>query len=371
MNVPRLVALCLWSLAALRGFGADPFAERATWLNVAEVLAAPDGDGFRLARVPSAVREKLNAAAQLRSFSPAGVELRFQLAGPEARVTLKYVEDRAPRTRGAPVLAEVWHGDFFLRTVVLRTEWTEIVVGPPKNLPELRQAAAANAGRFDPAVVRIVFPHGTEVRIKDVLGDVRPPRPEQLPRGRYLAYGSSITQGYDAARPSEPYPAQLARLLGADGINLGFGASAFLEPAMADWIASRQDWDAATFELGVNLIGRMPAEEFRARVRYFLSAVVPAHPAAWIFVTDLLPSFRDLAPNAKLAEYRAIVREEVARLNSPRVVHLPGESFVLPAGGLGADLLHPEAAGFTAIARRFLAAMREMSVRPKVSASAR
>lgn len=56
-----------------------------------------------------------------------------------------------------------------------------------------------------------------------------------------LAYGSSITNGALAVRPGDLYPARVARTLGVDHFNLGFGGGARLEPEMADWIAGRND----------------------------------------------------------------------------------------------------------------------------------
>lgn len=364
----RCIAAICCTLAAIR-LGAAPsvgdFQALAGigWHNVAEIEAAEDG-GFRLSRVPREVREQLNPAARLRAYSPAGAELRFNLAGQRAAVTLKYVEDRAARTRGNPVLVEVWLGDYLLKTVALRPDWTEIAVSKPANLALLQRASAGASRRFDPALIRLALPHGTEVRVQRVEGEVSPPRDDQVPARRYLAYGSSITHGYDSVRPGDAYPARVARLLGAEQINLGFGAGAFLEAAMADWIARRQDWDFASFELGVNVLSRLDATEFRKRVRYFLGTVAAAHPAKWIFVIDIFGSSRDLTGDPRQAAFRAIVAEEVRGLASPRVVHVDGRTLLGPHGDLGADLLHPSPDGFAEIAAQLAARMRGCLDRP-------
>jgi lysophospholipase L1-like esterase len=345
---------------AARPDAAAPFANVA-WHNVGEIVPVPasDGGGFRLQRVPAAVREHLNPAAQKGSACPAGVELRFNLVGAQAKVILCYVDARSAHRRTAPVFVEVRQGDFLVRTVVLHEEWTEVLIERPKLEALLVAGAARERVGFDAGLVRVVFPHGVEVRVQAIEGDVAPPRADQVPARRLLAYGSSITQGYDSVRPGDPYPARLARMLRVDALNLGFGSGAFLEPQMADWIAARSDWDFAVLELGVNLLSRVPADEFRSRVRYFLTRIAAAHPTKRIWVVDQFLSFRDLNGSAKQAEFRTIVREVVAELALPEVRHIDGRSLLTEPTGLGADLLHPSPEGFAEIARNL--ALRMLS----------
>lgn len=351
--------------AAARADAADPFANVA-WHNVAEIAPVPasDGGGFRLQRVPAAVREHLNPAAQKGSACPAGVELRFNLVGAQAKVILCYVDARSAHRRTAPVFVEVRQGDFLVRTVMLREDWTEVLIERPKLEALLIAGTARERTGFDADLVRVVFPHGVEVRVQAIEGEVAPPRPEQLPGGRFLVYGSSITQGYDSVRPGDPYPARLARAMRLDAFNLGFGSGAFLEPQMADWIAARSDWDFAVLELGVNLLSRVSADEFRQRVRTFLTRIAAAHPAKKIWVVDQFFSFRDLSGSAKQAEFRTIVREVVAELALPEVRHVDGRSLLTEPTGLGADLLHPAPEGFAEIARNLAIRMRSSASAP-------
>jgi lysophospholipase L1-like esterase len=353
-----LFGLMVGCASATGPLAVSPLLPGVGWHNVEEIEAT-EHDGFRLSRVPREVRERLNPAARLRAYSPTGAELRFNLNGERTTIVLKYVEDRAPRTRGAPVLAEVWWGDYLLRTVALQQTWTEIEIKKPANFALIEQAAANPSRRYAPDLVRVALPHGTEVRVQRVTGDISSPRPEQLPARRYLAYGSSITHGYDGVRPGDSYPARVAQRLGVEPINLGFGAGAHLEAEMADWIARRHDWDFASFELGVNMLSRFEADEFRRRVRYFLSTVAAAHPEKWIFVIDIFGSFRDLAADPRQAAFREVVAEEARRLGSARVVHVDARSLLGPHGALGADLLHPSPDGFEEIAAQLSMRMRD------------
>lgn len=315
--------------------------------------------GWKLNRLPAALRPKLNEGAQKRSWSPAGAEIRFNLQGPEARVLLRKIENRGETVRHLPVLVEVCHGDFLVDWVVVGPGWTEITVRVPEKR-DLLARAAAGPRRFSPELIRILLPGLPDIEFGGVTGDVAPARPEQIPVRNYLAYGSSITNGAFAVRPGELYPARVARALGTDHFNLGFGSGAHLEPEMADWLAGRGDWDFASLEMGINLAGRLSAEEFAARVAGFLPRIVAAHPDKYIFCIDLFTGHGDFLDNPKYPAFRRVVREAVARINSPRVVHCDGRKLLSRASGLTLDISHPSSDGFEEIAAELLKIMRPL-----------
>ena len=323
--------------------------------NVDHVEANPGGDGFRLSRVPRAVWEKMNAMGKTRSFAAAGAELRFNLVGSEARVFLRYVENRGGKAQGWPVLAELYQGAFLMRCIEFRETWTEIVIRRPSNLAKLSEEAMPRGpGGFDSSLVRLALPYMPETQLLRIDGEIAPPRPDQVPTRSYLAYGSSITHGSYALRSGETYPAQVGRALGVNVFNLGFGAAAYLEPEMADWIASRQDWDFATLELGVNLLRPITTDEFARRVDRFLKPIVAAHPTRPIFVIDIFTSGKDLEADPKRAEFRRVVRDAVGALRSKHVRHLEGRRLLTRTSGLCFDLLHPSADGFNEISDRLV-----------------
>ncbi len=317
------------------------------------------GEGFRMSRVPRSVWEKMNAMGKTRSFAAAGAELRFNLVGPDARVFLRFVENRGGKAQGWPVLAELYQGGFLMRCIAFGPTWTEIVIKKPANLPKLSaEAAGRGRGGFDPALVRLALPYMPETQILRIDGDITPARPEQVPALSYLAYGSSITHGSYALRTGETYPAQVARALGVDVFNLGFGAAAFLEPEMAEWIASRRDWDFATLELGVNLLRPITTAEFARRVEIFLGRIASARPSRPLFVIDIFTSGKDLEADPKRGEFRQVVRDAVAKLNSEHVRHLEGRSLFTATTGLCFDLLHPSSDGFNEIADHITAELQ-------------
>ncbi|MSU49952.1 MAG: hypothetical protein EXS37_12845 [Opitutus sp.] len=327
--------------------------------NVDHVEPNPGGDGFRLSRVPPEVWTKLNAMGKTRAFAAAGAELRFNLVGPEARVFLRFVENRGGKAQGWPVLAELYQGGFLMRCVDFRETWTAIVIKQPSNLAKMvEESAGRGADGFDPALVRLALPYMPETQILRIEGDIAPPRADQVPARSYLAYGSSITHGSYALRAGETYPAQVGRALDVNVFNLGFGAAAFLEPEMAQWLARRRDWDFATLELGVNLLRPISTEEFARRAHTFLHTIVAAHPQRPIFVIDIFTSSKELEANPKRTEFRQVVRDTVAQLKSNHVRHLDGRRLFTRTTGLCFDLLHPSSDGYNEIASRLTAELQ-------------
>jgi len=75
-----------------------------------------------------------------------------------------------------------------------------------------------------------------------------------------VIYGSSVAQGAGAARPGMPYGAMLARWLGLDFVNLGFGGAGKAEPEVVELVASL---DACCFVLDLGKsYGWQPKEVF-------------------------------------------------------------------------------------------------------------
>jgi hypothetical protein len=150
---------------------------------------------------------------------------------------------------------------------------------------------------------------------------------------------------------------RLAQHLGVDLVNLGLGGGANCERAMADYIASRNDWNLAVFEIGINMLPRkdITTEEFRGRVRFFLQRTAKSNPDRWIFCTDMFTFVPEVNPGLRRhGEFRRIVREEVEALDLPRLFHVDGRSLLRDPSGLSSlDLIHPSPHGMEQIAHKF------------------
>jgi len=316
--------------------------------NVEELIPAADGEALSMTRIPNELRESLNDSAKMAALYPAGGEVRFNLQGDSAAVTL--------RAEAGPSVLEVFRGPFLFSWHVVQPGETRIEVSQLQSTQVLQKISRKQDLPFDPGLVRVILPYSQPVQLVGIEGETSTPNDSQVPRRRILTYGSSITHGSSAIRPTGTYAMRLAQSLGFDLINLGFGGGAHCEPQLADYIADRNDWDLATLELGINMVYRpeFTVEEFRRRVEYFVSRIVEAHPDKWVFCTDMFTFAADLGANpARNAEFRRVVREVVRQIGSPRLVHLDGRRLLSSIPGLTVDLVHPSPQGMEEIAYRF------------------
>ena len=307
--------------------------------NVAETQAV--NGGARLQRVPEHVRNRLNEAAQMRVMQPDNCEIRFVSDSAESHVTLS--------SQGETDVT-VFHGAFDGRERhVIGPEPTTICLRSPDRLAKLDRRWWADQP-FAPGVRRIIFGgrRRDPVMLHDVQGQgIRPPRPEELPKIKYLAYGTSITHGFDCEGPHLSYVAQTAWHLKTDLINLGVGGSCHCEAAFADYIGNRTDWNIASLALSVNMQG-FGLDEFQKRVQYMVNTVAGADTGRPVACITLYPYYRDWQisePDAQFGgtpeQYRQSLRDVVAKCAAPNVHLIEGPEVLTNIGGLTADLLHP------------------------------
>ncbi len=313
--------------------------ENVEFHNVAEVQSSKQHPGVRLQRVPEQVRLKLNPGAQMRMLQPDGMEIRFLFDGPCCRVTL---------SSEGETKVTVFHGLFDGRQrFLIGRQAQTIEINRPVLLDKLRSKEKM---AFSPMVTRLLLggPQRDPVWFHGIEGEnIRPPEPQDLPATCYLAYGTSITHGFDAEGPHLTYVAQTARILGADLINLGVGGAAQCEKELADYIASRTDWDFASLELSVNMID-FPLPEFRGRVEYMVNKVAAANPERIILCITLYPFFLDFGLQPPGANYKAdpeafrqALREIVAGCQYPNVHLVEGPEILSSIFNLTVDLIHP------------------------------
>ena len=97
-----------------------------------------------------------------------------------------------------------------------------------------------------------------------------------------IAYGDSITQGYDALYPSETYASRLADMLDLTLINKGLGGATFT-PALACAENGHSD-GCILVAYGTNDWRHLSEESFRKNAAAFLDAIEAHYPASEIFV---------------------------------------------------------------------------------------
>lgn len=217
---------------------------------------------------------------------------------------------------------------------------------------------ALKPSRFATDVWRVLFDGLTLLHGIDRMGcQLRPPRADEKPRVRWLAYGSSITHGFSPVSRRQCYVAQTAWRLGWDALNLGLSGACFCEPVVADYLASRDDWDIITCELGVNMRDSVEPDEFDRRARHLVKTLTTRRPGKPVVLISPFTSAADLlrepdAVSRRIAGYTASLRA-IAAEHAGRHVHFIDGREILPGiTGLTCDLVHPSTEGHTIMAER-------------------
>jgi len=174
---------------------------------------------------------------------------------------------------------------------------------------------------------------------------------------KLLAFGDSITHGYDALHTSLRYPARLARMLGMDEYNKGIGGEVF-RPALA---ALREPFtpDLITVAYGTNDWNSRDEATFTENCRGFFETLSAAYPDTPI--AAITPIWRgDHGKEVKFGDFHhaaEVMAEICAPLSNVTVIR--GWELVPHAPEYFGDLrLHPSDEGFAHYAENLREALR-------------
>jgi lysophospholipase L1-like esterase len=314
-----------------------------------------------LQRIPRRVADQLSPRGRFIALESAGSEIRFVTEAPTAHLYLGSLHG----TPGAPHAAAevlIYRGDFRHDHVLLTPGLqTCIELNIPEKLANL-PPEVLRGRRFSANVWRIFFERSrVALHHLDAHGyAVRPPAADEKPSLRWLAYGSSITNGSAATRHVNSYVQQAAWRLGVDVINQGMSGACAIEPAMVDWLASRHDWDFATCELGINLLNSIDAAEFRRRATHLVETLRARHPAKplalithFTFEAHLKPA--ETAKREKADAFDTALRDLAA---AHGLALIEGRSLLADACGLSTDLIHPADHGMFQMGETLATALR-------------
>ena len=229
--------------------------ENIELLNYEEVVEVPGRPGVLLQRIPENIRVQLRQEAQNVYRQSACGEIRFVSDFKPVKVTLA--------SYGGNSKAMLFFGDFQVGEYVIQEEPTDINIEVPNprflSSPEFDSSSYP----FSVAVSRLIL-RGNEIHLIAIEGEgIRAPEKHEVPKLKYLAYGTSITQGASATSADMTFASQVAWRLCTDVINLGASGVAYCEKALADYIAERKDWDFATLCISANMLNQeVSVEEF-------------------------------------------------------------------------------------------------------------
>lgn len=179
------------------------------------------------------------------------------------------------------------------------------------------------------------------------------------PAKKLLVYGDSITQGYDALRPSNRYAAKLADLLDAEEVNKGIGGEKFFPPLGA--LKDDYEPDYITVAYGTNDWSKKDPETYLADCKGFYTNLSRNYPTVPIFA--ITPIWRKVTNEVKMAgEFTDLERMiRLATEQLPNVTVISGTDFVPHDINYFADLrLHPNDEGFKHYAENLYAAVKEL-----------
>ena len=162
---------------------------------------------------------------------------------------------------------------------------------------------------------------------------------------KLLVFGDSITQGYDALRPSNRYISRIAESIGAEEINKAIGGEVFWE----DLAKTREDFipDYIAVSYGSNDWNKRTKEDFEKSCREFYTSLRENYPTAKIFAIS--PIWRkDYKKEKKFGNFldaEKFIKEVADSLDN--VTFISGFNFVPHDEEYYADLyLHPNDKGF-------------------------
>jgi hypothetical protein len=263
-SMHQLAAILLLSALALTpnlyaGDNRPDFLSKVQLHNLDGFEPSPDGKGVSVYRLPAEVREHLSeAGARIMVFSQSG-EIRFVL---KEGARLEDVTIRLKSNRNTSIM--FYRGDELCgNTTLIAKKGVEPYIPPslvgktstpqypdkaceidlkPAQLKLPAKAAEGMEGpkpakRFPEQLCRVVL-NGGVITLTGIEGDIRPPKPEELPPV-LVSYGTSISMGAAASKPELSFTALTAAALGYSLRNLGCSGSAFCEPEMADYLAKQ------------------------------------------------------------------------------------------------------------------------------------
>lgn len=172
-----------------------------------------------------------------------------------------------------------------------------------------------------------------------------------------LFYGSSITCGFCASRPSLTYPARICRALDAPLVNFGFGGNARGDTIIAETIALL-DLSCLVLDYDHNTPS---VEHLQSTHRAFFEIIRQVHPRLPIVIVTA-PSYH-AAPEYYERRRRVIWEtfQFAQNRGDDRVWFVDGQTF-FPFDGwqeCTVDKLHPNDLGFDRMARALLPVVRE------------
>lgn len=314
--------------------------------NAAAVELVDDRDGCRLR-----LRRPFDLPGKGYGWDNPGATVRFRSSARTLVVRLRYSEKHISTSArngiGLVLVDGRWQSDWTFDAGMATVQRAVTVVERVLPVP-------ADDGEHD---YTLVMPYGDSVEFCGVRldADARLRPPLACAKVRWVAYGDSVTQGFDASHVGAGYPWLVAQRRGWEAINLGL-AGRSCTPADADAIASLKP-ALVTVAIGVNdWQGGVAPAIYGERLSDLLRRLRAAAPTARIAVITPLwvaPTWKPEKAQAALEDYRAAAAVAVQGLNDQRLALIDGSTLIDQDPALfNRVAVHPNDAGFAQMAER-------------------
>ena len=136
--------------------------------------------------------------------------------------------------------------------------------------------------------IEIWLPHNEPLELIELRSDA-PVASDGRTRPIWIHHGSSISQGSNATDPSETWVSIVARRMGLDFTNLGFGGSSFVDQFIARTIRDLEA-DVISLSFGINVVNLdgMKRRVFVPAVHGFIDTIRDGHPETPIVLSSPL-----------------------------------------------------------------------------------
>lgn len=171
--------------------------------NIETMTEGEVGHGW--SRFPLDVCAKMEReSGQKNCKNGTGVEFRFIIKGDKVALRMRALDGGASNCfhvyRGG--IQGTWQDHQVDKFV--GTEVRDYVIEKSDNPEYLQRVSREMQTEWNPEVVRVIFDRGS-FELVDVIGEIEPPRKEDLPQKTILFYGSSITHGSNSIDTSHSW----------------------------------------------------------------------------------------------------------------------------------------------------------------------
>ena len=295
---------------------------------------------YRFTKEQSELYRKTSDYFYQRTLAPAGVRFVFKTNSKTLRLVLKAAKCTSRSYFSFDVCVDgkpIGHIDNFSH-MNLPHNYTEIEF----ELGEFSKDFLLGDGE---KTVCVYFPWSVRPLIKNVEVDDGSYIEPANQKKKLLVFGDSITQGYDALRPSGRYASIIADKLGFEEINKGIGGEVFFPELVR--LPESFTPDLIIVAYGSNDWSKKTEEDFKSRCKDFYTSLAELYPDTKIFA--LTPVWRkDYLGYREFGLFENVekgIKEAVCHIKNVEVIH--GFDLVPHDEKFYADFrLHPNDEGY-------------------------